>query len=174
MRLNVCSGRHVLKDWVNVDVVPSTHQKAKGKVPEILADMRSIPLPDACADELMCIHGLEHVYPWEADVALAEWHRLLKPSGLLVLEMPDLLKCCANVLSGYTVEGKHKDQYGLWGLYGNTDDRDPFMCHKFAYSPASLTAKLKAAGFVDIKQEPPQWHAGGAVQRDMRMTARRA
>lgn len=173
MKINVCSGRHVLEGWTNVDAVVSNHPKARGRKPEILADMRSIPLPDACADELMCIHGIEHVLPWEADVALAEWRRLLNPGGLLVIECPDLIKCCQNVLSGYTVPGKHPDQYGLWGLYGNTEERDPFMTHRYAYSPASLSAKLRAAGFVDIAEGVPEWHAGGRQQRDMRITARK-
>lgn len=173
MKINVCCGRHVLEGWTNVDAVPSTHPKARGRVPEILADMASIPLPDACADELMCIHGIEHVLPWQADTALAEWHRLLKPGGLLVIECPDLIKCCQNVISGYTLPGKHPDQYGLWGLYGDDSTRDPFMMHRYAYSPASLTAKLQAAGFISITQGVPEWHAGGKVQRDMRLTARK-
>src|SRR5690606_36093583 len=118
MKVNVCSGRHVLPGWVNVDVVVSTHKKAKGP-PEILADMRKIPLPDNSADELMCIHGIEHVVPWEAKKALLEWRRILKPGGLLVIECPDLLKCCKNLIAGFTLPGKHPDQYGMWGLYGD-------------------------------------------------------
>jgi predicted SAM-dependent methyltransferase len=174
MKINVCSGRHVLDGWTNVDAVVSNHPKARGKKPEILADMRSIPLPDGCADELMCIHGIEHVLPWEAEDAVREWHRLLKVGGTLVIECPDLIKCCKNVISGYKVKDKHPDQMGLWGLYGDNTLRDPFMMHRYAYSPSSMTKLLERNGFTKIRSEHPQWHGAGARMRDMRVTARKA
>jgi SAM-dependent methyltransferase len=173
MRLNVCAGRHLLDGWTNIDVAPSPHKKAGGRPPDILADMRSIPLPDGCADEVMCIHGIEHIEPWEADVALLEWHRLLMPGGMLVLECPNLLKCCQNVLENYHQPGKHPDQFGMWGLFGDATLRDPYMLHRWAYTPASLEVKLKAAGFVDAIEEVTQWHLTGQKRRDMRMTARK-
>jgi predicted SAM-dependent methyltransferase len=172
VRLNVCAGRQCMPDYVNVDVVASTHKRAKGP-PDIFADMRSIPLPDGIADEVMCIHGIEHVVVWEADKALREWLRLLKPGGHVTIECPDLIKCCQNVLSGLTVPGKHPDQFGVWGLFGDYTVEDEHMTHRFAYSPASMRAKLLAAGFVDVREETPQWHCGGAVRRDMRLTARK-
>lgn len=172
MKINVCSGRQVLEGWINVDVVVSTHPKAKGP-PQILAEMHAIPLDDNVADELMCIHGIEHVEPWVAEKALDEWFRLLKPGGLLIIECPDLVKCCQNYLSGLTVPGKHPDQFGLWGIYGDATSLDPFMLHRYGYSPASLAKLLKAHGFKSIQEETPQWHAGGRVRRDMRMTARK-
>lgn len=173
MKINVCCGRHILDGWTNVDAVISDHPKAKGKHPQILADMTSIPLPDNCADELMCIHGIEHVFPWEAEVALKEWLRLLNPGGKLVIECPNLIKCCKNVLSGYTVEGKHPDQMGLWGLFGDHTLLDPFMMHKYSYSPQSLQVMLEKCGFVQCQEETPQWHRAGALMRDMRMVARK-
>lgn len=172
VRLNVCAGRQCLPDYVNVDVVVSTHKRAKGP-PDVFADMRSIPLPDGIADEVMCIHGIEHVVVWEADKALLEWRRLLKPGGRVVIECPDLIKCCQNVLSGMTVPGKHPDQFGLWGLFGDDTTKDEFMTHRYAYSPKTLRAKLQACGFDDVREEVPLWHTGGALRRDMRMTARK-
>jgi len=174
MKINVCAGRHILEGWTNVDAVVSKHPKARGKVPEILADMTSIPLPDECADELMCIHGIEHVLPWDAEAAVKEWCRLLKPDGRLVIECPDLIKCCKNVISGYKVAGKHPDQMGLWGLYGDHTLKDPFMMHRYSYSPESMAALLERNGFTKIQEERPQWHAAGASMRDMRMVARKA
>lgn len=171
MKINVCCGRHVLDGWTNVDTVVSTHPKARGRKPEILADMGDIPLPDECADELMCIHGIEHVLPWEAEEAVKEWYRLLKKGGRLVIECPDLIKCCKNVISGYQVAGKHPDQMGLWGLYGDWTLRDPFMMHRYSYSPASMRALLERGGFIGCKEERPQWHSAGASMRDMRMVA---
>jgi predicted SAM-dependent methyltransferase len=174
MKINVCAGRHLLEGWTNVDAVVSTHPKAKGRKPDILADMASIPLPDECADELMCIHGIEHVYSWEAEDAIKEWHRLLKVGGKVVIECPDLIKCCKNLLSGYKVSDKHPDQMGMYGIYGDHTLKDPFMMHKNGWTPTTMRALLDRHGFTDIQEERPQWHAAGASMRDMRMVARKA
>lgn len=171
MRINVCCGRHVLEGWTNVDLIASDHPKAKGRVPDILADMSDIPLPDGCADELLCVHGVEHVYPWVLDRALREWLRLLKPGGLIAIETPDLLKCCQNVLEDYKLPKKHPDQMGVFGLYGDYTLEDEFMMHKFLYSPRSLREKLEHIGYVDIREEVPQWHGAGRDRRDLRMVA---
>lgn len=172
IKVNVCSGRHVLPGWINVDVVVSNHPKAKGP-PQILADMRDIPLPSNSADELMCIHGIEHIEPWEAEKALAEWFRILRPGGKIVVECPDIIKCARNLLTGFTLAGKHPDQYGMWGLYGDNRPQDSHMLHRWGYHPASLRKVLERAGFVDIEEEQPEWHAAGASMRDMRMVAKK-
>lgn len=174
MKLNICCGRHLLDDgWTNIDAVVSDHPKAKGRKPDILADMGSIPLPDGCAEVIQVIHGIEHVLPWDAEKAVKEWHRLLKSSGKLIIECPDLIKCCKNVLSGYKVEGKHPDQMGLWGIFGDKTLLDPYMMHRYAYTPASMREMLEGGGFIDCQEETPQWHRAGALMRDMRMVARK-
>lgn len=170
MRLNVMCGRHILEGWTNVDIQRSPRAK---RDPDVFSDAKAIALPDGCADELMVIHGLEHFYRWEAPIALREWRRLLKPGGHLVLELPDLVKCCRNVIAG--LPGKDRaDQLGMWGLYGDPRAEDPFMCHRWGWSPQTLGALLTELGFVEIKEETTQWHRLGRENRDMRIVARRA
>lgn len=172
VRLNVCSGRHVLADWINVDIVASNHPKVSGP-PDIVAHMNDIPLPDGSVDEIMCIHGWEHQYPWECSKTIIEWKRLLRVGGLLILEMPDLIKCCKNILSGYTAPGKHPDQFGMWGAYGDNRSEDPFMMHKWGWSPQTLSKFLREYGMENVCEDMPQWHAAGKSMRDMRMTCTR-
>lgn len=167
MRLNVGCGRHVLDGWFNVDIQRSPHAK---RAPELLSDVRKINLPDACADEVMAIHLWEHFHPWECDALLAEWTRLLKPGGLLVLELPDILKCSRNIVEGLTA-GKDVDQMGMWGLYGDPRSSDPYMAHKWGWTPVTLGKFLKARGYVSIKETVPKWHPAGRFQRDMRIEA---
>jgi len=172
MRLNVMCGRHVLEGWTNCDIQRSPHAKRE---PEVKADARSIPLPDGCADELMVIHGLEHYYRWEAPAALKEWRRLLKPGGLLVLELPNILKGCQNVLDAEkSGDERTLTRLGMWALYGDPSHEDPFMVHRWGWSPASLRAVLAELGFVGIKEEPTQWHSIGKQNRDMRIVASKA
>lgn len=171
MKINAFSGRHVLDGWVNVDVVPSP--KAK-RPPDILASVLSIPLPDGCADEFMAIHGFEHLWLWDVPKALAEWHRLLKPGGLLVLEMPDVKKCAKNLLRLIETEDiKSLDSLAMHGLYGDPREEDPWMGHRWGWTPKTIKPVLKAAGFGKFTEPPTQWHAIGRTLRDFRIEARK-
>jgi predicted SAM-dependent methyltransferase len=86
----------------------------------------------------MAIHLFEHLYRWEVEGALREWGRLLQPGGLLILELPDLVKCCKNYLEGRMRGGKNPDQLARWGIYGDPRSGNPYMNHRWGYSPDEL------------------------------------
>lgn len=167
--LNVGCGKRYRENMVNIDIVALPGQRE----PDVLANCLQIPLPDACADEVMSIHNLEHLHRWEADVAIVEWKRLLKPGGQLTLELPDVIKCAKNLLKGYTHSGKDPAQFSYWGLYGDPTTQDPFMVHRWGWEPRTLRALLEKHGMVDIREEVTQWHPGGREHRDMRMVSRK-
>ena len=171
MRLNVGCGRHVLDGWVNVDVEASPKASRQ---PDIIGPADKIALPDGVADEVMAIHLLEHFYEWEVPNVLAEWRRLLKPGGWLILELPDIVKCCRNLLtlleSGSV---KQQNQMAMWGLYGDPGTRNPFMCHRWGWTPQTLGAALRNAGFHDLRWPQTMWHPAGQKHRDMRVEARK-
>ncbi len=168
MRLNICCGRQVIDGWTNIDVKASPRAP---RPPEMLAMAGEIPLPDGCADEIMVIHGWEHFYLWECEVIITEWRRLLRDGGRLILEMPDLLKCCRNVLNNFHMPGKDPNQHTMWGLYGDPRTEDPYMMHRWGWTPKSLREFLKAHGFLNITDAEPKWHPAGRIARDMRMEA---
>ena len=59
---------------------------AAGRV-DFLSDARALPLPDNTLDYLVSSHVLEHLP--DPLAALHEWHRVLRPGGLLYLVVPD-------------------------------------------------------------------------------------
>lgn len=154
LRLNIGCGKRRYDGWVNID-----SQKS-----DLDCDVRSIPLPDGCASEAMAIHVFEHIWRSEALATLREWHRLLAPGGLLVLELPDFLKCCKNVVAGMT------DQYGRQGIYGDLTVEHEHHLHHWGYVPAEVIGLLREAGFIKSKEAPPQFH-GKRSNRDMRIEA---
>jgi len=168
MKLNLGCGRHVLEGWTNIDVQTSPHARC---APEILCDLKTIPLPDACAEEAMAIHVFEHFYFWEIPSVLHEWRRLLQPGGRLVLELPNLIKCCQNVIDGKMKGGKDPHQLGMWGLYGDPREEDPYMVHRWGWSPVTLKAMLESHGFTQVREEPTKWHPAGRDHRDMRLVS---
>jgi SAM-dependent methyltransferase len=166
MRLNVGCGRRRIEGYTGVDAV-----ERKGA--DIVAPAWAIPLADESCDEIMAIHLFEHFYRWECERVLAEWHRLLKPRGRLVLELPDLHKCCLNVIKGREAE-KFEGQLGMWGLYGDPRDEDPYMTHRWGWTPATLRALLEANGFDRTGEERTEFHPVGRQWRDMRIVAEKA
>lgn len=162
MRLNLGCGRRVLPGFFNIDIQESPRAK---RPLDLKADVRAVPLGDAIADEVHAYHVIEHFYRWETDAVLAEWKRLLKPGGLLVLELPDLEKACRNLLEGKT------EQMSYWGIYGDPSHRDKFMCHPWGFTPKTIRQLLEDGGFTDIRILPPRTH-GRKNDRDMRVEAR--
>lgn len=164
VRLNIGCGNKRLPGYTGVDAVPRP-------AADIVAPANKIPLADGVADEVMAIHLVEHILPWELKETLTEWHRLLAPGGLLVLELPDLLKCCKNILAGRT--GKHPDQLGMWGLFGDNRLEDTYMLHRWSYTFATLSPIVASVGFVKVTERETRFHPAGRGIRDFRLEARK-
>jgi SAM-dependent methyltransferase len=168
--VNVGCGKRARANMINLDVVVTEGYTAPDY---LIKDGSETGLPDACADEVMSIHNFEHYYRWQVDAVLVEWKRILKPGGQLTLELPDLIKACKNVLSGYSHSGKDPDQFSMWSLYGDPRGEDVYMAHHWSWSPATLRALLEKHGFVDIREAETLWHPGGRAHRDMRLESRK-
>ncbi|UHQ21892.1 methyltransferase domain-containing protein [Lysobacter sp. 5GHs7-4] len=154
MRLNLGAGHKKIQGWTSVDLTGE---------PDVRADVLHLPFPDNYADAVMAIHLLEHLFRWDAPAALREWRRVLKPGGLLILELPDLIKSCQNVIA------EAGQRMGVWGLYGDPGYREPLMVHRWGWTAEELAGELRAAGFVKVKRREPEFHKKG---RDMRLEAR--
>lgn len=165
MRLNIGCGERKLEGYTGVDA-------ADRSAADIKAPADKIPLPDGAADEIIAIHLVEHLYCWDLPAALSEWARLLKKGGLLIIEAPDLMKACRNVVEKRRA-GKHEDQATLWALYGDPRRCDPFMSHRWAYTFNSLRPLVEAAGFTDAVEKETQFHPVGRLIRDFRLEARK-
>jgi hypothetical protein len=168
MKLNLGCGKTIINGdgWVNVDAV---HHPKASRAPDVLCDIRKLPFQNECADVVMGIHVWEHIVRWECDEVIDEWKRVMKPGAELILEMPDLLKCCRNILDG--VEGKTPDQLGMWGLYGDVTLRDPLMLHPWAWTFKTLKPFLVQHGFINIREHETHYHLTGKRIRDFRITA---
>lgn len=171
LKINMGCGHRRIQGYVGVDIAP-------GQSVDVVAPAHKVPLGDNCANELMAIHLWEHFYFWECEVVLKEWRRLLMPGGLLVLELPDLYKCCLNVVAEAqgtpTFKGdKEKEQGTLWGLFGDPRQKNQFMSHRWGWTPSSLQDFLMQNGFCDVEHKPTVFHPVGRAHRDMRIEARR-
>lgn len=166
LRLNLGCGDKILPGYVNVDIAPSR----AGQRPDVLCDLHHLePFGDDSADEIMAIHVVEHFWRWEVADVLREWVRVLRPGGRMILECPNLITACEELLkdparaAGPGQEG----QRTMWVFYGDPHWRDPLMCHRWNYTPQSLRALMEEAGLVNVRQEPAQFKL--REPRDMRL-----
>lgn len=89
------------------------------RVPLMRFDLTRCPLPDSCVDAIVILNVLEHIE--DDQTAFNEMFRILKPGGIVVLEVP---------------AGPH-----LYDIY------DKALMHFRRYSMANLTEKIYKAGF---------------------------
>ena len=81
MKINLGCGSDIKRGFINVDMV-----KAPGV--DIVCDLNKYhyPFESNSADMILMQHSLEHLF--EPYKAIVECHRILKPNGILEIEVP--------------------------------------------------------------------------------------
>ena len=169
-KLNLGCGDKILPGYINVDVVPSR----RGFKPDVLCDLHKLtPFEDGSIDEILSVHVVEHFWRWEIADVLREWIRVLKPGGAMILECPNLLSAARELLDNPEV-GAGPGQEGqrtMWVFYGDPAWQDPYMIHRWGYTPSSLSKLMSEVGLTNIRQEQAQFKL--REPRDMRLVGER-
>lgn len=107
---------------------------------DTIADMRQLPHPDGTVDRLQSWHALEHVNELGGRDAVREFARVLTPSGVLDIRVPDLdyVK---------TVEDITTVMHLVYGDQSLMPDAE-LNVHKWGYTENSLRGLLGEFGFV--------------------------
>jgi len=135
MKINLGCNTRIREGYLNVD---------RDKYPgvDLVSDVSKLPLPDNYADEVYASHILEHFSHAKTIDVLKEWHRILKPGGMLKIAVPDFAR---------TVELYHKTGLCDWivnYLWG--DQIYEGANHYCGFDENRLRMVLKSAGFTDI------------------------
>lgn len=140
-------------EWVEkrLDIDPSV-------APDLVGTMTDMSVvPTGSMQAVFSSHNIEHLYPHEVPVALAEFYRVLSDDGFVVITCPDLKSVCALVANDKLTEPAYVSPAGpiapLDILYGH---RPPmahgnlFMAHRCGFTERVLSATLQAAGFKSV------------------------
>lgn len=124
--------------------------------PDIVASMTNMAMvPEASVDAVYSSHNIEHLYAHEVPLAFAEFYRVLKPDGFLVLTCPDLRSICSLVVEDKLDAPAYVTPNGesispLDVLYGHRRamaEGNLFMAHRFGFTQRTLMDATRDAGF---------------------------
>lgn len=123
--------------------------------PDILGSMTDMSaVADASVDAIFSSHNIEHLYAHEVPIALAEFLRVLKPEGFLVVTCPDIQSVCTLVAEGKLLEPMYTSPAGpiapLDILYGHRPSLaagNRYMAHCCGFTQKVLLGVLHEAGF---------------------------
>jgi hypothetical protein len=140
-------------EWreIRFDIDPAVQPDITGTMTEMKA------VRDASVDAIYSSHNIEHLYPHEVPVALAEFLRVLTEDGFAVLTCPDLQSICALVVQDKLTDPAYVSPVGpiapLDMLYGHRDALargNLFMAHRCGFTRRVLTDSLLSAGFKTV------------------------
>ncbi|MEK7412485.1 MAG: methyltransferase domain-containing protein [Planctomycetota bacterium] len=165
LRLNIGCGGDLRAGWVNID---AHHPGADRRM-----RVQDLDYPDGSVEHIEAVMVLEHLGPDDARAFARNARRMLAPGGVLVIEVPDLLKVCQLVLlHADDPNALENSPFGLRGIFGDPTTHNSLEdVHRWGYTPASLTRLLTEAGFTTVTTSDGLSH--GYPLRDLRAEARR-
>ena len=145
VKINLGSGLNPVAGFVNVDVLPD----APGV--DVVADITErLPFDDAAADVLYASHILEHFSHADVPALLADWRRVLRPGGQLLVAVPDLAVIASMLLEER--RGWFTPPHNPWlgALYGG--QKDDWDYHKGGFTDQWLAYTLAQADFGHMRR----------------------
>ncbi len=133
--------------------VLSKRKEPRYVVADRFQDITSLDYSQNSADLIVCVQTLEHLTKEEVDRALNNWHSILKPGGVLHVDVPDFEETAKLLLAQDSEEAKEW-YYRL--IYGS--QKDNFSIHKDGYSEKKLRNILGEHGFREIRRLPDTRH----------------
>lgn len=140
-------------DWteIRLDINPDVQPDLIGTMTDMAA------VETGSMDAVFSSHNIEHLYPDEVPVALAEFLRVLKPSGFALITCPDLRSICTLVANDLLTETAYLSGAGpiapidmLFGHRASLQAGNRFMAHRCGFTAKVLSGTLQAAGFLGV------------------------
>lgn len=138
-RLHLGCGDRIIPGFLHLDIRPLPHV-------DIVTPLEELGMfANDSAELIYASHVLEHFPRHRTATVLAEWHRVLRPGGVLRLAVPDFEK----LIEVYLNTGRDLDAV-LGPLVGRQNH--PHNFHYMLFDRKKLTALLAAAGFVEVRE----------------------
>lgn len=141
-------------DWteIRLDIDPDVK-------PDIVASLTNMQgVADATVDAVWSSHNLEHLPAHEVPVALAEFYRVVKPGGMVLISVPDLQQVAEFVVADKLEDVIYVSPAGpirpldcLFGFGKAVAEGNDYMAHRTGFTGTTMTNHLKNSGFTEVK-----------------------
>ena len=140
-------------DWqeLRLDINEAVHPDIVGT----MVDMKAVA--NESVDAIFSAHNIEHLYPHEVPLALAEFLRVLKPHGFAVVTCPDLQSVAALVLEDKLTDQAYVSPSGpiapldiLYGFRPQLAAGNLYMAHHCGFTKKVLNHTLLSSGFQSV------------------------
>ena len=147
------------KDWdeIRLDIDPSVEPDLVGTMTDLSA------VADQSVDAVFSSHNIEHLYPHDVPIALAEFKRVIKPDGFVLITCPDLQSVCALVAQDKLTDPAYQSGQGPISpidiIYGHRDAMQAgnlYMAHRCGFTRKVLSATLRNVGFSSLVKNRPE------------------
>jgi ubiquinone/menaquinone biosynthesis C-methylase UbiE len=139
-------------DLTEPEKLPSTYGRPSIEYKLCNAEVDTYPFPDETFDAVTCCQVLEH-FSHSPLPALAEMKRVLKPGGVIELDVPNVasFRNRMRLIRGKNITWDYRDHYlHAKPLFHKGHTFYPFR-HNREFTKAELAALLAESGFVDIQ-----------------------
>lgn len=126
--------------------------------PDVVSSMTDMhAVSENSMDALFSSHNVEHLYRHQVQVALKEFHRVIKPGGQVMITLPDIQAVSSFVADGVLDEPLYQSPAGPIApvdiLYGWTESiarGNHYMAHKTGFTAKTLAQHMLRAGFSNV------------------------
>lgn len=126
--------------------------------PDLIGSMTDMAaVASGSVDAIFSSHNIEHLYPHEVPVALAEFARVLSDDGFAVITCPDLQSVCALIAQDRLTDAAYRSPAGpiapidiLYGYRPSMSKGNLFMAHRCGFTQKVLDGTLRANGFQTV------------------------
>lgn len=165
MKLHLGNGSVYLEGWTNIDICgvlacknPELVENNKTSidnyfkfpigqnktnlVSDVIGDVTTLDYEDNSIDEILCVDLIDHIQKSEVETTLLNWKRVLKPGGLLIIDVDDRVAQAQRLVDAGTREYFER---ALKLIYCEPKDG---MRHFWGYTEWYLELILRDLGFV--------------------------
>lgn len=139
MKLHVGCGKREIPGWVHIDGERYPHVQGD--------DVFLWDCETESASVIYSSHLLEYFDNRQARIILTQWHRVLKPGGILRVAVPDFEAMARLYISDPV---KFPLDSFIGPLYGRMLLKDEFVYHKICYDFTSFKNLLLQIGFENV------------------------
>ena len=146
-------------DEIRVDINPDVS-------PDIVANMLDISLiSSGSINAVFSSHNIEHLYPYQVQLALREFYRVIDDHGFLVITCPNLKSLGKYLSDDKVLETLYESPSGpvtaidiLYGFRQSLAEGNHHMAHRCGFTMKILISSLREVSFksvASIERESP-------------------